>query len=403
MWNFAQFGISQGYTDNNVNPRYLADVNGDGLPDIVGFSSSGVKVSINTGAGFAAPLGWLDSQFSPDQKYADSNVAPRYLVDVNGDGLPDIVGFSAAGAVVAINNGAGFNPPVPGNGSFVSSPGSWVDNKTNPRFVVDLNGDGLPDVIGFDGTDVVVTINNRALATNFVASVTSSTGATTTASYSPLTAQPSGSVYTKDTGANAASYPLVDVTAPFYMVSSVSTSNGIGSTNASSYTYGGLKADPASGRGKLGFRWTKSHDQATGIDQYSEYRQDWPYIGFLSLSETRLAGAGNAGVLKRTTFAPGCQIPRTLASCGGAGAGSYFPYVASTVESAWDINGAALPVTTSSYAYGQPVQFGDPTQILVGTDDGFSKTITNTFFPADTTNWIAPRLQQATVTSVKPQ
>ncbi|WP_342617559.1 FG-GAP-like repeat-containing protein [Rhodoferax sp. GW822-FHT02A01] len=382
--------------------RYLVDVNGDGLPDIVSFTPDGVMVSINTGAGFAAPALWLGGQFSLSQGYADNDVAPRYLIDVNGDGLPDIVGFSATGVVVSTNNGAGFNQPVPWVGNFGTSAGNWVNNTVNPRFVVDLNGDGLPDVIGFDGTNVVAATNNRAVTGNFVASVTSSLGAITTATYSPLTSQPSGSVYTKDTAGNAAGYPLVDVVAPFYVVSSATSSNDIGGTTTANYTYGGLKADQANGRGMLGFRWVKSHDHETGIDHYTEYHQDWPYVGMPSLSETRLLYAGNAGVIKRTTVTPGCQIPRTAASCAVAAGNSYFPYVASTVESAWDLNGAVLPVTTSSYTYGQPTQFGDPTQVVVGTDDGLSKTTTNVFTAADTTNWIAPRLQQTSVLSAAP-
>jgi hypothetical protein len=57
-----------------------------------------------------------------------------------------------------------------------------------------------------------------------------------------------------------------------------------------------------------------------------------------------------------------------------------------------------LPVATTTYAYDT---YGNPTQIVVGTNDGFSKTSTNTY-TNDATNWFLGRLTRSTVTSTAP-
>jgi hypothetical protein len=106
-WLSSQYGTGT-WTDNNLYPRMLVDVNGDGLPDIVGFSPQNVYVAINAGNNtFNAPIYALSDQFSVAKGYADNKTAPRFVVDVNGDGLPDIVGFHANGVYVSLNNGNG--------------------------------------------------------------------------------------------------------------------------------------------------------------------------------------------------------------------------------------------------------------------------------------------------------
>jgi hypothetical protein len=143
---------------------------------------------------------------------------------------------------------------------------------------------------------------------------------------------------------------------------------------------------------------------ATGIENYTEYRQDFPFTGIPSLSETRLSGKGNAGVLKRNTNTVECKIPQNASACVIAPGNRYFPVVTSATEASWDLNAAAFPViTTTSYAADANSQlYGDVGTITVGTNDGAYKQTVNQYFPADTTNWILGRLKSATVTSVKP-
>jgi hypothetical protein len=228
--------------------------------------------------------------------------------------------------------------------------------------------------------------------------IESTTSPTITVTYAKLT---NSSVYTKDTGASAAVPPKVDIAAARTVVSAVATDNGIGGSNVTSYKYGGLKAERGTGRGLLGFRWYSATESVTGLERYSEYRQDFPYTGFPVKTELRRTGSGNAGVLKRTEHTLGCQN-QALAACTVVAGSRYFPYVASSTENSWDLNGAQFFSKTTSSTYGQNPQFGAPTQTTVSHGDGVTQTTTHEYWPADTTNWIINRVKRSVVTSVKP-
>ena len=75
-------------------------MNGDGMADIVGFGSAGVYVSLATGNGhFAAPTFEL-AAFAPGAGgWSSDDLYKRELADVNGDGRADIVGFASAGVM----------------------------------------------------------------------------------------------------------------------------------------------------------------------------------------------------------------------------------------------------------------------------------------------------------------
>jgi hypothetical protein len=63
-----------------------------------------------------------------------------------------------------------------------------------------------------------------------------------------------------------------------------------------------------------------------------------------------------------------------------------------------DLDGTALPSVTTTYQYDA---FGNPTQVVASTPDGFSKTTANTY-TNDATHWLLGRLTRASVTSVAP-
>ena len=156
LW-IGEYGTGQGFTDNITFPRMLADVNGDGLPDVVAFSSNSVVVSLNTGTSFAGPQTWI-AQYGSAEGFPDNNTYPRVLADVNGDGLPDVVAFASNGVVVSLNTGTSFGGPQLWIGEYGTGEG-FTDNITLPRMLVDVNGDGLPDVVAFASNGVVVSLN----------------------------------------------------------------------------------------------------------------------------------------------------------------------------------------------------------------------------------------------------
>jgi VCBS repeat protein len=87
-------------------PRFVADLTGDGRADIVGFGLDGVWASLNNGNGTFQPPNMVLSAFSFHTGWLVER-HPRFLADVTGDGRADIIGFGDAGVWTARNNGDG--------------------------------------------------------------------------------------------------------------------------------------------------------------------------------------------------------------------------------------------------------------------------------------------------------
>src|SRR5690625_1618369 len=81
------------------------DVDGDGLPALVGFSDRWVQVARNTGGAFATPRKVVE-HFGRGSGWRVER-HPRFLADLTGDGLPDVVGFGDDGVWVSRNTGTG--------------------------------------------------------------------------------------------------------------------------------------------------------------------------------------------------------------------------------------------------------------------------------------------------------
>ena len=92
----------------------------------------------------------------------------RTVADVNGDGLADIVAFGGAGVYVALAhkgiNIFGFNQPFDQPFLWLNDFGSDMDAGNfvidkNPRLLADVNGDGRVDICGFDNEGFRVDIS----------------------------------------------------------------------------------------------------------------------------------------------------------------------------------------------------------------------------------------------------
>jgi hypothetical protein len=371
------------------------DLNGDGLVDFVYYRHYGNGVNsgayLNTGEGWiSAPAYELPAYISADP----IGDAGARFADLNGDGLVDFLYYRHYGSGVLagahFNTGTGWTsapgyaPPYYISIDSVGDAGARLE---------DLNGDGLVDFIYrryYSGGGQGGAHFNQGVHES-VSSITNGVGAQIALSVKPLT---DAAVYTKDSGAAAASYPSYDVQRPIHVVASVEMSDGRGATAVSSYKYGGLKGT-YDGRGVLGFRWAETSDQTTGLKARTEYRQDWPYVGLPSLvKKTQSSGA----LLSEASNSYGCVNPATGAACTVASGNRYFPFASQGVETGNDLNGAALPTVTTSTQYDG---FGNATLVTVSTGGGHSKSTSNVFVN-DVPNWLLGRLKASTVQSAAP-
>jgi len=152
----ANFGVNQGWSSDNAFHRAVADVNGDGKADLVGFGTAGTYVALSNGDGTFAPAQLVLNDFGANQGLTSNDSSSRLVVDVNGDHIADIVGFGRAGTMIAFGKGDGtFTAASSDLANFGRNQG-WSSDNTYHREVADVNKDGLADIVGFGIAGVLV-------------------------------------------------------------------------------------------------------------------------------------------------------------------------------------------------------------------------------------------------------
>lgn len=397
-WATQTFEPSGGWLDIAIHARlWMTDVNGDGRADILGITNGYLGVQLSTGTGFLPPQAWATATFDPQWGWFDNAIHNRvWITDVTGDGLPDVLGVTNGLVVVQVNTGASFHPPQTWATITFDPAASWFTTSIQNRvWIADATGDGIADIVGLTNGYLGVQISESTSGPSIpdaVATVTNGIGGVASFAYKRMN---DATVYTKDAGTFASAYPILDLQFGRPVVATLSMSNGNGGMSATSYAYGGAKAD-VNGRGMLGFRWLEAVDPA-GIKVGSEYRQDWPFTG-MPATVKRMQPSG--AVLGQVSNSYVCMDPATGGGCSAAAGARAFVFNSQSVESGADLNGAALPTITRTNA-GYDL-YGNVGTVTVATNDGFSKTTVNQYTPDDPANWLLGRLTRAEVTAAAP-
>jgi hypothetical protein len=366
---------------------YFGDFNGDGKLDILWVQPDGAGRSngqriLWLGAGDGTFVAYTN----PGSQNGTLSGYSPIVADFNGDGLSDVLwvqtdtnGLSSGARVLWLSNGNGNFSVISNVGGQDGTLVGYVPN------VGDFNGDGKADVLWdsrsvgdsrSSGTRVIW--QSDGVPPDLLTTVTNGLGATVAFTYSSIT---NSAVYTKGT---TATDPTVDVQAPMEVVTQVSKSNGVGGSYLMTYAYAGAQLDN-NGRGFLGFRQITVTDPQTNIVQTTTYRQDYPYIMQVA-TDTKTLGSAT---LSTTTNTYGSN------ALGGT---RFQVLLTQTQTSGADLDGSALPTTTSAFTYDA---YNNATQIAVSISDGSTKTTNNTF-TNDTTNWFLGRLTASSVTSTAP-
>ncbi len=164
------------FTDAGGN---TIDLNHDGIADFVGMGPQGLVYAMGnkSGPGGAYQLGQLqtahinggNTDLGEAQGWNDATTL-RFIIGDPKTGFDDILAFGAAGVYVAMGQDPAAHGGEPFGQLYLAMPdfGSnqgWSVAQT-PRIVGDVNGDGVPDIVGFGANATFAALGSRDASGN---------------------------------------------------------------------------------------------------------------------------------------------------------------------------------------------------------------------------------------------
>lgn len=373
---FSNLSPSQGYSNANTYPMFSGDWNGDGKTDIARVADHYVFFYVSNGGGFQL-FGSINA-FGAADGFTSATSNPIVIGDFNGDGRTDLARVSANKLITYVSNGDGvFSLTTDLND--LSPAQGFLNTNTYPVIEGDWNGDGKTDIARV--ADNSIYFYPRALSqTTLLQSISDGFGKQTQITYGLLT---DNALYTKNDSSIVYPYPgLLTIQPPMQVVSSFSTSDGLGGMAGSHIHYTGLRFDQ-SRRQLTGFGSIDTIDDQSAITSSVYYWQHFPYEGipYLQFQKqpdgTMLSLSSSAGAM----FIYSNQ--------------SFFPYISTTTDYSYELNGSLTGSSVTNYSYDN--NYGNLLQTVVTRSDGSGETTTNTY-NNDVTNWLLGQILTSSVT-----
>ena len=430
---FKTTGTGRIPSDMNWDRVEVWDFNGDGLAEVINFHDKGYDYMENNGAGALSRsrtatfpdkkhqisfgdfngdrkidlllTGWDNKEWSEWQTFLSTgsgfesysftkkfNTYSKdiYVCDLNGDGNDDFFAvdktsdnMSALRCYIGYDNGRNFKE--------YTSVNTYGSDKWN-FFPLDTRGDGK---LGFLVTSASNSWKGYQLYmsnsdfSNLLKSATDSHGNVTTVSYKKMS---DSSIYTKVPPAGGSGtvseYDCLTFTAPFKLVSNVSTSNGIGGMNTISYTYENARVFKR-GRGFLGFTKTIMNDLEASVKTTITQSFSDTYYQAAVKSIDKVYTPTNR-MLLQTTYT------NTLKTQPSNVYGTFVYQPTSTTEQTYEPSTAkVIQSVKTDYSYDN---YGNLLTQTATYGNGDVQKVTNTY-SNNTTDWLIGLLTQSVSTS----
>ena len=364
----------------------LGDFNGDGKTDMLltGWSKDPNK---NGWSNWCINYSKGDGRFAKEYftKPLDARSKQLYIADLNGDGFDDFQ------AIDKTSSGSNTTQPQAylndGRGNFyrqIKGGNVYATDKWH-FYVGDFNGDGKADFVctsdwnksNWDGYQVYLMPSDQH---SLLTGITDGLNNSTTIDYKYLTDK---SVFTRG---KTNSYPLVSAGLSWPVVASVTSPDGIGGTNVTSYKYEDALFHK-NGRGLLGFAKFHVKDETTNTLNTTEYSVNTEkYVIAPEHSQTSV----NGNVIEESDHT--YTLKSNYASSSyNSGIYTYMPTTAH--QRNYEFNtGELVKDVRTNYEYDD---WGNTTKTIV--EDGSIETTTVNTFTNNTEKWYLGRLTESTV------